>query len=596
MTPGETDNSRRVGGLRLALIAASCAAVIAILSSIAVLVGRTLEADPDPAHANYNLLLQGFESGHLNLLKKVPAGFARLPDPYDPVANGPYRFHPYRLHDMSYYRGKFYLYFGATPVLLAYWPWKALTGHFLGNEGAAIGFAAIGFLAATGILLMTWRRFFPATGAGVVAACALALGLADGVPVLLQRPGVCEIPICCAHALVMLAILAILLSILVPARRGAWLAAASLVYGLAVASRPSLLFGAVILAVPLALQPFSPGAGGRQRLAAAAVIPISLVIAGMLAYNVLRFGSPLEFGQHYQLLVGSYRGAEPTFSLRYLLYNLRVNFIEPVHLAGRFPFVADISAGPMPRGHAAIESPFGVLVNTPVTLLALAAPLGIRALLPTDRPGLRGLTWAAALAFAVPALTLCLFWGACSRYEVDFLPPLVLLAVLGILGLESALAERPAARRITRTGWGCLLAISIAFNLCASLQHYPEQSFEHGRLMLEEGRLPEAIADNTEALRFQPKYTSARDNLGVALARSGRADQAVAQFRLALALDSKGDSITCYNLALFLAQRGETREPIELLRRALTLDPKFTPAAAALRRLEGISAAATPVK
>ena len=76
----------------------------------------------------------------------------------------------------------------------------------------------------------------------------------------------------------------------------------------------------------------------------------------------------------------------------------------------------------MPRGHAAIESPFGALVNTPVTWLALASPLGLRAPAPGDRPALGGLVRAAALAFAVPALTLCLFWGACSRYEVDFLP------------------------------------------------------------------------------------------------------------------------------------------------------------------------------
>ena len=81
------------------------------------------------------------------------------------------------------------------------------------------------------------EAFFPAVGAGVVAACALALGLANGVPVLLQRPGVCEIPICCGYALVMLAIGGILLAMLAPGRRAsAWLAAASLLYGPAVAS------------------------------------------------------------------------------------------------------------------------------------------------------------------------------------------------------------------------------------------------------------------------------------------------------------------------------------------------------------------------
>ena len=586
MPPHEPDKPSRPGLARVALLAGASVVVLAILTSITVLVGRSLEVDPDPAHASYNLLLRGFEAGHLSLAKDVPAGFAGLPDPYDPDANKPYRLFPYLLHDMSYYGGKFYLYFGATPVLLAFWPWKAITGNYLGNQGAAIGFAALGFLAALGILTGVRRRFFPTVGAGVTAACALALGLADGVPVLLQRPGVCEIPICCGHALVMLALGAILLSAAAPDRRGRWLAAGSLLYGLAVASRPSLLFGAVILAIPICQPSTGPDRGARARLAAAAFIPFALVMAGILAYNALRFGNPIEFGQHYQLMVGGFRGAEPTFSPRYLLYNLRVNFIEPVRLVSRFPFVTDIAAGPMPRGHAAIESPFGVLVNTPIVWLALAAPLGLRRVASGGGAGLRALMAAAAIAFAVPALTLCLFWGACSRYEVDFLPPLVLLAVLGILGLERQLAERPVARVAARFAWGALLCVSISFNLCASLQHYPDQFFEHGGVMLVEGRLPEAIADNGEALRFRPDYTAARDNLAIALTRTGRRKEAVAQLRMAIALDRRRDPLPCYNLALLLVEGGRIGEAAGLLRHALELDPHFAAAGIFLRRLE----------
>ena len=50
----------------------------------------------------------------------------------------------------------------------------------------------------------------------------------------------------------MLALAAIWKALHEPERRGWWLAAASLAYGLAVGARPSLLFGAVILLVPVA--------------------------------------------------------------------------------------------------------------------------------------------------------------------------------------------------------------------------------------------------------------------------------------------------------------------------------------------------------
>ena len=78
-----------------------------------------------------------------------------------------------------------------------------------------------------------------------------------------------------------------------------WLAAASLAYGLALGARPSLLFGAVILLVPVAqawrekrpVWPLLLAAGG----------PIVVIGLGLMVYNALRFDNPLEFGQRYQL-------------------------------------------------------------------------------------------------------------------------------------------------------------------------------------------------------------------------------------------------------------------------------------------------------
>ena len=41
------------------------------------------------ADTYYNLLVQGFRAGQLNLKKEVPPGLAQLADPYDPTANAP---------------------------------------------------------------------------------------------------------------------------------------------------------------------------------------------------------------------------------------------------------------------------------------------------------------------------------------------------------------------------------------------------------------------------------------------------------------------------------------------------------------------------
>ena len=113
-----------------------------------------------PAESYYNLLVQGFRSGHLSLKKEVPTGLTRLANPYDPDANSHYQDLRYGLRDMSYYKDRLYLYFGVTPALILFWPFVALTGHYLSDRLAVTIFCAIGILASVGLLRALWRRYF----------------------------------------------------------------------------------------------------------------------------------------------------------------------------------------------------------------------------------------------------------------------------------------------------------------------------------------------------------------------------------------------------------------------------------------------------
>ena len=126
-----------------------------------------------------------------------------------------------------------------------------------------------------------------------------------------------------------------------------WLAAASMAYGLALGARPSQLFGAVILLVPVA-----QAWRGRRKIGAllmAATIPIMLIGLGLMLYNFLRFDNPFEFGQHYQLS-GGRQDTLQFFSLEYLWVNFRLYFLEPARWSAHFPFVHRISALPLPTG------------------------------------------------------------------------------------------------------------------------------------------------------------------------------------------------------------------------------------------------------
>jgi tetratricopeptide (TPR) repeat protein len=240
---------------------------------------------------------------------------------------------------------------------------------------------------------------------------------------------------------------------------------------------------------------------------------------------------------------------------------------------------------------------------------------------------LRWFVTVVALAFGTGALTVSLFWAASLRYEVEFLPELVLLAVVGILGLErvlaptseSGLADRPVRRRAVRWGWGLLLAFSVVFNVLVSVEHYAYESCSLGTVLTDAGRVPEGIKvlqkalrikpDNAEAqfnlgialqqtgnlmeamgeyeqaLRINPDYAEAHCNLGIALGQTGRMEDAIGHYEQALRIRPDFAEAHC-NLGIALEMVGRTTEAIEHYQQALKLRPDFAPARNALARLQ----------
>jgi tetratricopeptide (TPR) repeat protein len=574
----------------------------------------------NPVDNYYNLLVQGFGAGQLNLKKEVPPGFARLANPYDPVENAPYRYAPYRMLDLSYYKGKLYLYFGVTPALLLFWPYVVLSGGYLSYGQAGVIFCSVGFLITVYLLNALWRRYFAEVGVWVVAAGTVALGLAAAVPVLLARCDVYEVAVACGYALTMLAVLAIWKALheLESGKRSGWIAGASLAYGLAVAARPSLLLGAVIL-----LAPVVEAWRKRRKICVsllAVIVPIGLIGLGLGIYNWLRFDSVFETGFRYQL-VGHRRLIWQAFSLRYLWFNFQVYFLQPARWSSRFPFAHGIHVPPLPVGHRPVEQAFGILANVPVVWLALGVPLAWRGRSVEAKARLRVFLATAAVVFGIGALTLVLYYYAAGRFEVEFLPELILLAVIGILGLERAVLTQPVWRRAARWSWGVLLALSVVFNVLASVEGCGKVYNDLGVALAHVGRLEEAIPAYEEALRLKPDYAEAQYNLGVALARVGRRPEAIehweralqiqpdladAHNNLAVALMGQGKLREAighleqavrirpnnpeirYNLGNALGEMGRRQEAIEQYEEALRLRPDFAEARRALERGQGV--------
>jgi tetratricopeptide (TPR) repeat protein len=253
-----------------------------------------------------------------------------------------------------------------------------------------------------------------------------------------------------------------------------------------------------------------------------------------------------------------------------------------------------------------IEDPFGILPCIPFVLCALAAPLAVRGRAAEERATLGRWVAAVALVFGNTALVMNIFYGSCSRYEIEFLPLLILLAVIGIFSLERVLSGRPGWRLGVRCAWGALLVYSIGFNLLAATEHYiiehytlagwlfslnhtPEavREYEHvirlqsdyeeaydnlGNILLQLGRTDEARERFESALRLKPDSPEAHHNLANALVKLGRPDDAIAQYKEAERL-KPGSPVIHYNLAYTLLQAGRSPEAEVEYREALRLNP-----------------------
>lgn len=496
--------------------------------------------DVRAADAYYNLLVDGFRRGQLSLNLAAPEGLQHLADPYDPVANAAFRkpmFVEGRLCDMTYFEGKLYLYFSPVPALLLFWPFHAVTGVYLRHHAAVAIFCSIGFLVASGLIFAVWRRYFPTVHGAAVAAGVLVLGLANGVPVMMARPDLWEVPISCAYALIMLALAAIWCGLHDPERRFRWAAAASVACALAIASRPSALFGAVILLVPLVDAWRGGSAGKNGRLArvwavgAALAVPLLLVGLGLVIYNYQRFGQPLEFGQRYQL-ADDRQDSVQHFSPSYLWFNLRLYFLSFAGWDPEFPFLRDVVVPPLPPGHGVVDRPYGMLTNTPVILLACAVPLFWRRVVPR----LRVFVVAVALVFATSALVLGLFYGTCTRYLVDFGPA---LSVLACLGLFVAL-DWVGARRRLRFGLAALvvglLMPSAAFGVLKSFQGQFELRLLRARALVATGRWEEGAVLYEQIVASRPSWHGAQFELALAYERLQRLPEAIDRCERALRL------------------------------------------------------------
>jgi hypothetical protein len=388
----------------------------------------------------YQLLTAGVMQGHVSLPVLTPQGFLNLSIPYDPLQSTYYQ----QMLDASFYKGKFYLYFGPLP-LLYYIPYYLLTGKLASSHAAAIFFLSLGFSAGFYLLAKIKFKFFPQISMPQLILAGLVLGLCNNALFLLSRPSVYEVAIASAFCFMNLALL-FLFDTFSNNFKLKDIALFSICLALCVAGRPNFAL-ACFATVPLILLFFIKLIPKQNLLKAslALVGPMLIIAMALAMYNYVRFDSFLEFGMHYQIAVKNHF-TDPEMKIDYhnlptgLHYYFFSKFssgqwagLSQYHLKiMKFAIVKKIP----PLFNYSYGYVRSVFTTSPVCLFIFALPLVfIKNKNSKYTPLLRFMSFT-FLAVGIIIFYTTLLGVATQRYMTDFLAYMVLLAIITAWYLE----------------------------------------------------------------------------------------------------------------------------------------------------------------
>jgi hypothetical protein len=272
-----------------------------------------------------------------------------LENPYDMTArnNAVERTHEwgyngnnYLWWDSCFYEGKFYVYFGAVPVVLLYLPYHLLTGGDLSN--AAVSFIA-SYLSVLGIFYLLFqiiKKKFKNTKLWQYWALCLICILCSGTIYLTSSPIIYNIAIASG---ICFAIWGFALWLRALKENGSidwrFATAGSLCFALIAGCRPQIIFTGIVILPFLCKKIFKERQLYSRKTIKETIgffAPFVLVAAGLMLYNYARFGSPFDFGANYNLTSNDM--TKRGFVLDRCGFAVFSFFFQPVNFISVFPF------------------------------------------------------------------------------------------------------------------------------------------------------------------------------------------------------------------------------------------------------------------
>ncbi len=428
--------------------------------------------DEEPIYKqHYQLLTEALLQRQTSLLKAPPERLAETDNPYDPSQRIS-QFPEYEW-DMSYFDGRYYVYFGIVPALTFYFPYTLLLHRYPLNDFAVLFFAVIGAAGLVLVYTRLVRQWFEKIPAAVYFAGLVLLLNSSFLVWAVRRSFSYELAIVSAFAFSVCG-LALVLAALQPGKTRLWLLSLGcLLMAAAVGCRPtSIIVSGLLLPllVPAIIRRSSNSKWALDWKALSAVIlPYLLVGVGLMAYNQVRFGSVTEFGRTYQLSTqesdvyvnGSVLSASVIGIINYV-------FGSGFTLISDFPFLK--AAAPLKFNFGGIkefEPIFAIAAVCPLIWL-LPGMIFLRSGFHRKSAQFHWILAALVIAGLLLAAITGVYVGTIQRYTIDFAWILSLAGILTGLTLFEILRDH-SLEKVFYAGIIPLLIVSTAFQLPLSL-------------------------------------------------------------------------------------------------------------------------------
>lgn len=439
---------------------------IAIIIGIFAFFGNFMYqfASPNEGTQISKELVDAFMKGHVYLDEQPSQALLSLSNPYDPNMRGGVSF----LWDHLLYNGKYYSYYGITPVMILFLPFRLITGEYLQDAYGVLLFSIIGTIFMTMTFNEMLKKLYKDKPLPYAIKYLLfgLLFLGSGALFNLERPYFYEVSTSSAFMCMMIMLYHLVKGgVLFETDEKKYfnyhLFFASFWCALGVLARATMALYAVCHLIYLGFY-FYRHHKEMDKKAIALFFSLSLapyvVFGGIQAvYNYLRFGSFLDFGIEYSLTIADFKNMPFHFgNVLTSLYNFMFGLPIPTSNA-YFMYGANIHFG---GAYYFFEtsSSIGLFVRMPILWLIFVLPF-VQSATTKERVEHLFLRWLPCVI--IPFIQVAITWqsGYATRYFSDFAWPLSFFAIL-LIAKQYQLSDNESVHK----GFFTLLLLNLMYS------------------------------------------------------------------------------------------------------------------------------------